>query len=65
MRTPEQNQQIEEYEYNEDITDAEKEVIRAEYELKEAQKWLAKQKVYYAKAIIKLHNYLKENGEII
>ena len=58
MKTQEQLKIIEEY--TDDIDDYEKAVNSAEKELTDAKEWLMKQKVYYAEAIIKLHNYLKE-----
>jgi hypothetical protein len=42
--------------YDEDVADCEKAVKQAEQEVKDAQEWLMKQKVYLAEAIIKLNN---------
>jgi hypothetical protein len=59
MRTPEQLEAIGEYEA--DIADEKKALEHAEVELANAQDWLMKRKVYYAEAIIKLNDYLKEH----
>jgi hypothetical protein len=59
MRTPEQIEWIREQE--EDILDCEKSVKDSEKDLADAKDWLNKQKLYYAEAIIKLNDYLKEH----
>ena len=43
-------------EWLEDIKDAEKDVDYAERELKSAEEWLMKRKVYLAEMIIRYHN---------
>ena len=48
------NERIEELE--EDVRDCEKAVRQSEQELKDAQKWLDRQKLYLAEAIIRLHH---------
>ena len=43
-------------EWLEDIKDAEKDVAYAEEQLKEAQDWLMRRKLYWAELIIRYHN---------
>lgn len=57
MKTPEQIENIKEYET--EIANEEKSFKNAQEELENAKEWLEKQRMYYAEAIIKLHDYIK------
>jgi hypothetical protein len=60
--TQEQKQEV--LELEEDIFDCEMQVKSAKEELEGAKRWLDKQTMYWAEAIIKLNNY-KKNENII
>jgi hypothetical protein len=58
--TQEQKENV--LEYEEDIFDYEKSVKNAKEEVEGAKRWLDKQTIYWAEAIIKLNNYKKHEN---